>query len=74
MFPNDQSNPEPTTLHMDVSVLSYTISAASSNPCSFGLVLLYLYQNNLNGVLLLLLVHKIYLKYPSSKNKIVIRN
>jgi hypothetical protein len=36
MFPNDQSNPEPTLSCVAVSVLSNTISAASSNPCSFG--------------------------------------
>jgi hypothetical protein len=35
-LPKDQSNPEPTAPGVAVSVLSNTISAASSNPCSFG--------------------------------------
>jgi hypothetical protein len=35
-LPNDQSNPEPTAPGVAVSVLSKTISAASSKPCSFG--------------------------------------
>jgi hypothetical protein len=35
-LPKDQLNPEPTTLGVAVSVLSNTISAASSNPCSCG--------------------------------------
>jgi hypothetical protein len=36
MFPNDQSNREPTVPGVAVSVLSNTIFAASSNPCYFG--------------------------------------
>jgi hypothetical protein len=35
-LPKDQSKPEPTEPEVAVSVLSNTISAASSNPCSFG--------------------------------------
>jgi hypothetical protein len=35
-LPKDQSKPEPTKPGSAVSVLSNTISAASSKPCSFG--------------------------------------
>jgi hypothetical protein len=36
IFPNNQSNPELTTPKVAVSVLSNMISAALSNPYSFG--------------------------------------
>jgi hypothetical protein len=35
-LPNNQSNPEPTAPSVTISILSKTISATSSNPCSLG--------------------------------------
>jgi hypothetical protein len=40
-LPNDQSNPEPTAPGVAVSILSKTISAALSKPCSLGFNSIY---------------------------------